>query len=47
MSNTWGVFTPEKFIYGPKYSRSRRESHVLLNIIFGGKPDGYMVVKKK
>ncbi len=23
------------FIYGPKYSRSRRESHVLLNYLFG------------
>lgn len=29
------VFTPEMFIYGPKYSRSRRESHVLLNYLFG------------
>ncbi len=25
----------EMFIYGPKYSRSRRESHVLLNYLFG------------
>ncbi len=23
------------FIYGPKYSNSRRESHVLLNYLFG------------
>ncbi len=29
------VFTPEMFIYGPKYSNSRRESHVLLNYLFG------------
>ncbi len=29
------VFTPNMFIYGPKYSRCRRESHVLLNYSFG------------
>ncbi|XDV25251.1 hypothetical protein PO909_029197 [Leuciscus waleckii] len=29
------VFTPEMFIYGPKYSKNKRESHVLLNYLFG------------
>lgn len=38
------VFTLVYFIYGPKYSRSRREAHVLIN--FSGKT-GYMVVTEK
>ncbi len=34
--NTLGeVFTPVLFIYGPKYIKSRREVHVLINFLFG------------
>lgn len=29
------IFTPVFFIYGPKYSRRKREVHVLINFIFG------------
>lgn len=29
------LFTPERFIFGPKYSRSKMRSHVLLNFLFG------------
>ncbi len=29
------VFTPALFIYGPKYSKKRREVHVLINYLFG------------
>lgn len=29
------VFTPALFIYGPRYSRIRREVHVLINFLFG------------
>ncbi len=34
--NTLGeVFTPVLFIYGPKYIKSRREVHLLINFLFG------------
>lgn len=35
VQNLGGVFTPVLFIYGPKYIKSRREEHVLLNFLFG------------
>lgn len=29
------IFVPARLIFGPKYSRSKMRSHVLLNFLFG------------
>lgn len=33
--NLGEVFSPMCFIYGPEYKKSKKESHVLLNFLFG------------